>query len=662
MKKQKERKKEGEKRRGKSEFDFSVFKKAKILKKRGTERKYLDIVCAFDIETTTLKEEKQAFMYIWQFAIEEQIITGRTWNEFLNFTDSIKNNMPEDTILCVYIHNASYEFQYLKSVIPVNDVMATDSRRIVKFSSSCFEFRCSYYLSNMSLDRFVISAGGKYRKQENYDYEKIRYPDTALSEEEMKYCVYDVKALVSAIRNKMKKDGDTLATIPLTSTGYVRRTFKSIMIPYRKMIDFELPDLDLMYALRSAFRGGNTHGNRFNAGHILNDVHSYDISSSYPSVMLSEEYPARFEMIEADKAESEMQSHKAVLMQIDFYDIELANDSWGCPYLAKAKFKHISNGEYDNGRILSADSLLGAWFTEVDFQIITEEYKFNYVINKAYSAYKKKLPPDVRSEILRLYSAKTSLKGVDEYMYNREKARLNSIYGLFVQNPMKPDYQYVNGSVELDESVTDEDLIERYHERGFLPYQVGVYVTAYARQKLETGLKMIRNDDFVYADTDSIKVTGNYDRQFNRLNRLFLDKRYSAKDRNGKTYYCGIFEKDAHYKRFVTLGAKKYAYEDDEGKLHVTVSGVSKKYGAEELGKLENFQPGFIFRKSAGSEAVYNDEIQMKYMKHDGHDICITSNIALIPSTYTLGITAEYSKLINFLFDTDIRYSLYYKK
>ena len=38
----------------------------------------------------------------------------------------------------------------------------------------------------------------------------------------------------------------------------------------------------------------------------------------------------------------------------------------------------------------------------------------------------------------------------------------------------------------------------------------------------------------------------------------------------------GLFEIEDHIKRFKTMGAKKYAYEDDEGKLHITIAGVNK--------------------------------------------------------------------------------------
>ena len=109
------------------------------------------------------------------------------------------------------------------------------------------------------------------------------------------------------------------------------------------------------------------------------------------------------------------------------------------------------------------------------------------------------------------------------------------------------------------------------------------------------------------------------------------------------------------------MGAKKYAYEDERG-LHVTISGVNKKAGAEELKSLDNFKKGFIFRKAGGMEALYNDHPAPDHIEIEGHDLKITSNVALLPSTYTLGVSPDYSMLLNFLRNTDIRFSLHYER
>jgi hypothetical protein len=97
------------------------------------------------------------------------------------------------------------------------------------------------------------------------------------------------------------------------------------------------------------------------------------------------------------------------------------------------------------------------------------------------------------------------------------------------------------------------------------------------------------------------------------------------------------------------MGAKKYAYEDGAGELHITVAGVSKYTGAEELarrGGIEAFKEGFIWYDAGGLESVYNDDPEVKEVTIDDHKLQIISNVLLRPSTYTLGITGEYARIL----------------
>ena len=81
----------------------------------------------------------------------------------------------------------------------------------------------------MSLDAFTHKMGVPDAKLHDFDYSIVRYPWTALTPEELDYCINDVKGLVQALKKEMTMDGDTLYTIPLTSTGYVRRDCKKAM-------------------------------------------------------------------------------------------------------------------------------------------------------------------------------------------------------------------------------------------------------------------------------------------------------------------------------------------------------------------------------------------------------------------------------------------------
>ena len=630
--------------------------------KQKSERQYLDVVCAFDIEATNLKEIEQAVMYIWQFQMGDKTIVGRTWEEFLDMLERLGDGMEDGVYMVVYIHNASYEFSFLKGVYAFSsdEVFAMDRRDVVKFEMfNHFEFRCSYHLTNMSLDKFLKEMQVPNKKT-ILDYTKRRFSWTELTEEEMEYCVNDVKGLVQAIEKKMRMDGDTLHTIPLTSTGYVRRSVKASMIKWNHNQLRELmPTYEVYLLLREAFRGGNTHGSRFYTSEILHDVKSYDRVSSYPDVMINKKFPMKEFIKERNPTMDRLITLRkrgyAYIMRVVLTNVKLKDRYEGCPYLSRDKVRFPKNGVYDNGRILSAD-FLETCFTDVDWLIFIRQYSCDEcIIKELYSAKYGYLPEPIRNCIRKYYSMKTTLKGCeseeDQYMYGVYKALLNATYGMMVQDPLRDEVVFDD---ETGFTIAEYDPRERYEKsikKAFLSYAWGCWVTCYARAELQEMMDIVKQQgaEFVYCDTDSVKFFGDVD--FTEYNRVHEEESRKnggiAKDRNGVEHALGVLELDGCYDRFKHMGAKKYAYEDKKG-LHITIAGVNKKEGAKELaenGGLEAMQEGFTFVKAGGTEAKYNDLPYGIYHAPEG-DVDITPNLFIKESAYTLGLTDEYIQIL----------------
>ena len=663
------------------------FKKPPLLKNRrgnpgGKKRHYIGITTAFDIETTLL-ENTQSVMYIWQWQFgTDYTVIGRTWEEFLELQKRIKAVLPDDRWLVVYVHNLSYEFQFLKGIysfVP-DEVFAVASRKVVKCDMwETFEFRCSYKLTNMSLGQFTKKMGVEHSKLsgDDFNYSVKRYPWTELSEEELQYCINDVLGLVEAVNALMKRDGDTLQTIPMTSTGYVRRNAKRAMKDgsvHHNFVYSILPDYETYKALREAFRGGNTHANRYFAGDVVENVHSADRSSSYPAVMCNCEFPMSVftPILPKDLNPGYITRcmtirHKALLLRIGIRNLRLRDPYWGCPYLSKDKCRNIHKAvdTEDNGRILEAE-YLETTITDIDLKIIMEEYQGEIIFLQGWYASYKKLPSPLVNEVIKYYRDKTELKGVkgQEIFYDKAKALLNSLYGMMAQDPVKHRQIFRQiGDWDEDTTVTDEELLGKSNEKAFLAYQWGVWVTAHSRYALERGIRLVHDTegaDFVYCDTDSVKYTGTVDwSDYNRERvQECQESGAYATDPSGVTHYMGVFEtedlKDTGYayRYFKTLGAKKYAYVEREGEgVHCTIAGVNKKKGGKELdeyGGLSAFAEGFIFREAGGTMAVYNDAPEMDHVDIEGHRLPVTSNVAILPSEYTLGITGEYERIIKF--------------
>ena len=662
------------------------FKNCPMVKNRrgnpaGKKRHYVGITTAFDIETTLIDDIQQSVMYIWQWQFgTDYTVIGRTWDEFLDLQDRIKRVLPADSWLVVYVHNLSYEFQFLKGIyqfVP-DDIFAVASRKLIKCDMwGVFEFRCSYKLTNMSLKQFTTRMRVEHTKLsgEEFDYSVKRYPWTPIEGEELEYCVNDVLGLVEAIQALMERDGDTLQTIPLTSTGYVRRNAKRAMREgiHHNFVYSILPDFETYKALREAFRGGNTHANRYYAGDIVENVHSADRSSSYPAVMCNCEFPmTEFVPILPKDLNKDYIArcitirHKALLLRIGIKDLKLRDPFWGCPYLSKDKCRNIHKAvdTEDNGRILEAE-YLETTVTDIDLKIIMEEYTGQIIFLQGWYSSYKKLPEPLINEVVKYYKDKTELKGVkgQEIFYDKAKALLNSLYGMMAQDPVKHSLIFRQFGDWDEDDTPDEELLGKSNKRAFLAYQWGVWVTAHSRDALERGIRLVQeteNAEFVYCDTDSVKYTGTVDWSGYNRDRISecCESGSMATDPSGVTHYMGVFETEDNpetgyaYKYFNTLGAKKYAYVEKEGEgVHCTIAGVNKKKGGSELDKhggLSAFAEGFIFREAGGTQAVYNDSPAVSKVVIDGKELAITSNVAILPSEYTLGITGEYERIIKF--------------
>ena len=202
-----------------------------------------------------------------------------------------------------------------------------------------------------------------------------------------------------------------------------------------------------------------------------------------------------------------------------------------------------------------------------------------------------------------------------------------------------------NGHDFSVKEVDEREELAKANKKSFTVFAWGCWCTAWARWWLEKAIRLCGHN-FIYCDTDSVKYVGDVD--FSQLNAEIQaqSERHGAfaDDPAGNRHYLGVYEHDDTYRRFVTLGAKKYAYEDESGKLHITIAGVSKS-GAAEMGCLENFKDGFVFHESAGQEAIYNDDWLEEPLEIDGHMLPVSPNIYLSQGEYTLGLTLEYKRL-----------------
>ena len=684
------------------EVDYTLIDKiidnATLIKGRKNQPSLYNLACSFDIESTSMmyQEEKVAFMYIWMFQIEDVSVYGRTWGEYQDFIKTISKRygLSKFKALVVYVHNFSFEFQFMKNYFNWEDVFAVDERKPIKALESLgILYKDSYILSGYSLATVAKNLHThKIEKLTGYlDYNKVRTAKTPLTEQELAYCEYDVRIVVYYIREQIAEYKD-VSKIPLTNTGRVRNTVRNNCyyssknhrksstgkyVRYRNLIQSLTLDEDTYKQCLRAFQGGFTHANANHTNTLLTDVTSIDFTSSYPTVMVSEKFPmsSAFPLKVTSYEElRDLGKKYCMILDIQFKGIISKIDYDN--YLSESKCWNVKKPVINNGRIFKAD-ILETTITNIDLDIIEKCYSWESVkVINVKGFIKDYLPKPIIESVMQFYQGKTELKNVKgkEVEYLRSKGMLNSVYGMAVTNVVQDSSVYEGGEWKT-ETPNYDDEIEKYNKnkKRFLYYPWGIFVTAYARRNLWSGILAFKND-YIYSDTDSIKCLNyknhlDYVEKYNALIRKKVDfvcslygldeKSFSPKTIKGVEKPIGVWDYEGTYNHFKTLGAKRYLSEKD-GELQITVAGLSKKNGLEymkeqaggdNLKVFEMFNDELYIpseRTGKNTHTYIDKEMKLRVTDFKGIscDVTTRGGVHLEPCDFTLSIAKQYGKFL----------------
>lgn len=680
--------------------------------RRGKGR-YINAPASFDIETTsTYKgEEKVAFMYEWTFGIGKHIFIGREWKEFLAFVEALYRILDlRNNKLVVYVHNLSFEFQFIRKLFEWREVFSNDTRNPIKATTTNnIEFRCSYVLSNQKLETLAKNLRTPIKKLKgDLDYSKVRTYKTPLSNKELQYCINDVRILLLYIQEQIEEYGN-ITNIPLTNTGRVREYCrkncleatnkegkKCRNINYVRNIKALTIDKHIYDLSVEAFRGGYTHANLFNSMMKLSDVKSHDLESAYPSIIVKNKFPSsQFYKLSKEEIENNFYDYleqRCCLIRIQYNDLEIkdnAPDSYISYIPDKIKVKNC--GPLDNGRIRTAESL-EITITEVDFNIIEKLYNYsNFEVVEMYVAFKYYLRKELIMSCLYWYKLKTELKGVEgkEQEYRNAKNMLNAIYGMMIQSIYKIEDIYEGNEWKRGYRNNKDDVINSYNSNSkrFTYYPVGIWITAYCREEIIDAMINIGKDDYVYCDTDCVKYLGNHDEYFKEFNnKVRKELEEVAKVYNIPFEYMtpkqghmlGMFDYEGNSKEFKTLGAKRYMKTKEyeygrnrtcplkfinkigkfEGNKFIeyetTIAGVSKsaaKYIMENGGFSIFNQYLVIPAKDSGKlvHTYLDNEFEGEIVDYLGNKTIVKelSSVHLEYSEFSLGMEDEYIDMLD---------------
>ena len=666
------------------DFDISTHKKRK-------GATYINAPFSFDIETSSFyqNEEKKATMYMWGFGINGKVIIGRTWKEFIDliYKFSSKLGLNEDYRAIIWVHNLSYEFEWIMKRLPFDRVFALDTRQVcvAECSSLGIEFRCSYLLSGYSLNKlgnYLLKYQVKKLVGE-LDYSLVRGTQTPVTEEELNYLRNDNLVVMSYIQEYIERK-KYITSIPLTKTGEVRRKVRNNCNKqysnYRELMKKLTLTPNEFYLLNRAFQGGFTHANPIHSMSIVHNVTTNDFTSAYPSIMVLEKLPmSRGEKIKnPNKYQSYINDGFATLMTITFKNLE--NTKAYDDYISSSRCNHLEYAKINNGRVHSA-KVLTITITDIDLKIIEKIYSWSELTcSECYYYSYGYLPKAVVDSVLSFYENKTKLKGVEgmEYDYMQSKELLNSCYGMCVTNPCRDTIEWSfeeqdnQDDIELwDKQPCDiNDAIEKYNESKsrFLFYPWGVWITAKNRYNLWMGI-LECGTDYIYSDTDSIKLTNyeEHEKYFKSYNKNIIKKiqasakhykfkidRYIPKTIKGVEKPIGVWDKEECANEFKTLGAKRYIYKVN-GKYHLTCSGLNKSIALPYIESLGNpikvFTDKLYIPKGQTGKLIhtycdYPIEGVLTDYKGNKMEYYEESFIHLEQADYSLGISQEYQDFL----------------
>lgn len=659
-----------------------------------------------DIETSNNHAEKPEDLRTWitsiQVLFNDKYYLFRYPEELIEFYENLYNELDlyPDSMpykLISFIHNSSFDLSYL---IPYlcklpdfdkgNSGIIRSVNKFLTFVRGSLEFRCSYLLSGMSLEKWSKEMNIEHKKAIGlYDYEKIIYPDDELTENEKTYDYIDVVALKECLQRQMLLYGnDSLLTLPLTSTGYIRRDLRRSCINdkyYREryFINNRLnPDL-YEYCLKS-YAGGYTHNNRFyrdivvqcgkeyeyNGERIRVDLIKHgDFKSHYPSQMTCYQLPLGQPHLIYKHSWGFSISIKRILSWspvystvsvIRFYSAVLRDKSISMPFLQYSKCydEHFDFKMLDNGRITAGKGVWVMYLDNYTLDILNEQYALKYEVLEVYRMRNKPLPKCIINIVDKYFKGKSDKKNLvheltkqfgklDERTINAEfeltqmKKLLNGSYGCLAMNPLQDniavsenlEFKYITSYKNHDKVITG--LKEFYSKRNnFLAYQVGVFITALARYELaqyigvfdRRGIKGIGYKYCLYCDTDSIFYISNEETEkaIKDLNALKRQTAHTVTLENGKIENYDEFTFEPDIKAFKGLHAKCYGIVTNKG-LELTIAGIP----ARTLVDMKDGQPVYITRESE-LQGKEKDPIKALNKLKDGFEFHINAGVSAI--------------------------------
>ncbi len=664
--------------------DIKVISNRKRKCKR--EKKYLYCGGGYDTETTTIKHTETinnidymrpdfAFVYHYQIMINGVYIYGRDFNKivplFAMLVKHIQENYP-DTKLIIWVANLSYEWAFFKrqlASIGITKIFAKTERKILMVEmADCIEFRECIGLFGNSLAKIAKTYTKTQKAKGDLDYNKIRTPETEITDTEEGYCYTDVKILDEL--SYIAFDMFTLKylDIPLTGTGILRqdckKKIKNIKWEYERNLKL-MPENETIYNIfrQYLYAGGYAHSNVEFAGITLENVICADLKSDYPAQMNHKKFPSG-ELLEITNLnECYTDDNISYIGVVRLFGV---NAKTAHTYISMNKIFNPKEEWvgciFDNGRLIKGDNIVLV-LNEVDLKAVELMYNIDkMVIERAWKFTKQSTIPKFLRDTMNEYYIKKEELGnsgyKDKIEYIESKRKVNAVYGMTATRLYLNEYYFDEKEKDIKEREKTDYNTAR--EKVWLNPYIGYWTTSYARliicyfcSKFPDAVVQYDTDSLYIRDCEQTKDILEEIEKYNINIRMTNHKTFD--DRN--MLNIGTWELSKPYKKFKGLGAKRYIVEKQDGTIKPTIAGCNSqslvKYCNERGLDVFNYFKHNMLLRCADSDKLtvdyYDGDIMLKKVTdYNGNTsiVEVGTYAALYEIPFKMTLKEDYQTLI----------------
>lgn len=437
----------------------------------------------------------------------------------------------------------------------------------LKFKKHSTRIIDSLKIINSSVD--AIAKGWKLPVSKlSIDYNEKRERGHQLTPEEKDYITNDALIIAIALKSILDQ-GMTKITAGSNAFHYYVNECCGGDKNFRRM--FPVPDNDAF--IRKAYRGGFSYVNPMFQNKVVGSGRVYDVNSLYPFSLHSPHLYPYGEGIYYTGEYREDKEYPLFVCHI-LADFHIKKD-----HIPTLQLKN-NPGYIPTEYIYSTNESVELYLTSVDYALFLDQYEIDSL--QFIDGYKYKARSGMFDNYIdHWYKVKADSKAEHNMaMYQLSKLMLNSFYGKMATNP-----QVASRWPYLDE---DKNIVcyaaGEIEQREPIYIPVGVFCTAYARDVTIRAAQSCY-DRFMYADTDSLHVLGDYN-----VPGLPVDD-----------FKLGYFKHESTFTQAKYIRAKLYM-ELINDKWDIKGAGMTKDVKRQVT--LENFHEGMIYQGKLKQKVV----------------------------------------------------------